>query len=136
MFLIYLNKFWRRFYVFNSKGEFYEKVISKFIRCYECGATPNPCIDCNRCLKFGLFLDRALELGYDGIAITDSHIMNTISGNYTSGEAAILAILAGMDMILMPADATSAFSRTRKVGKSLWDAEIITPASALYLPTR
>ncbi len=48
------------------------------------------------------------ELGYDGIAITDSHIMNTISGNYTSGEAAILAILAGMDMILMPEDATAA----------------------------
>ncbi len=48
------------------------------------------------------------ELGYDGIAITDSHIMNTISGNYTSGEAAILAILAGMDMILMPEDASAA----------------------------
>lgn len=48
------------------------------------------------------------ELGFDGIAITDSHVMNTISENYSSGEAAILAIQAGMDMILMPADAEEA----------------------------
>ena len=40
------------FYVFNFTDDFEEKVISKFIRCYECGATPNPCIDCNRYLKF------------------------------------------------------------------------------------
>ena len=55
------------FYVFNSKVEFEEKVISKFIRCYECGATPNPCIDCNRYLKFKHLLRRALELGCDCI---------------------------------------------------------------------
>lgn len=51
------------FYVFNSKADFEEKVIAKFIRCYECGATPNPCIDCNRYLKFDALLRRALELG-------------------------------------------------------------------------
>ncbi len=51
------------FFVFNAKGEFYEKVISKFIHCYECGATPNPCIDCNRHLKFDHLLRRSLELG-------------------------------------------------------------------------
>ena len=55
------------FYVFNSKTDFEEKVISKFIRCYECGATPNPCIDCNRYLKFKHLLRRALELGCDCI---------------------------------------------------------------------
>ena len=51
------------FYVFNSKADFEEKVISKFIRCYECGATPNPCIDCNRYLKFDHLMRRAMELG-------------------------------------------------------------------------
>ena len=55
------------FYVFNSRADFEEKVISKFIRCYECGATPNPCIDCNRYLKFDHLLRRALELGCDCI---------------------------------------------------------------------
>ena len=53
------------FYVFNSKGEFEEKVIRKFIRCYECGATPNPCIDCNRYLKFDHLLRKGLELNCD-----------------------------------------------------------------------
>lgn len=51
------------FYVFNSKSDFESKVIAKFIHCYECGVTPNPCIDCNRYLKFDLLLRRAMELG-------------------------------------------------------------------------
>lgn len=51
------------YYVFNFTGDFQEKVIEKFIRCYECGATPNPCIDCNRYLKFEHLLDRAKTLG-------------------------------------------------------------------------
>lgn len=53
------------FYVFNFSGDFREKVIDKFVRCYECGATPNPCIDCNRYLKFEHLLHRAKELGCD-----------------------------------------------------------------------
>ena len=53
------------FYVFNFTADFEEKVIKKFIRCYECGATPNPCIDCNRHLKFDHLMRRAEELGCD-----------------------------------------------------------------------
>lgn len=52
-------------YVFNFKDDFEEKVIRKFIRCYEDGLTPNPCIDCNRHLKFDRLLRRARELGCD-----------------------------------------------------------------------
>lgn len=55
------------FYVFNFQQDFHEKVIEKFIRCYECGTTPNPCIDCNRYLKFDRFLRRAKELGCESI---------------------------------------------------------------------
>lgn len=50
-------------YVFNFKDAFESCVISKFVSCYEQGATPNPCIDCNRHLKFGTLLQRAQELG-------------------------------------------------------------------------
>ncbi len=53
------------FYVFNFCDDFQEKVISKFIRCYESGATPNPCIDCNRYLKFDHLFRRGMELGCD-----------------------------------------------------------------------
>ena len=34
-------------YVFNFKDDFERQVIRKFVSCYECGGTPNPCIDCN-----------------------------------------------------------------------------------------
>ena len=51
------------FYAFNFKEDFAEKVMDKFVRCYEAGLTPNPCIDCNRYLKFDRLLRRAQELG-------------------------------------------------------------------------
>ena len=41
------------YYVFNFQDEFRQKVMDKFVDCYEHGRTPNPCIDCNRYLKFG-----------------------------------------------------------------------------------
>ena len=49
------------------KADFKEKVIENFIRCYECGLTPNPCIECNRHLKFDHLLRRAQELGCDWV---------------------------------------------------------------------
>ena len=49
----------------NYKEEFKDKVIDKFIKCYEHGATPNPCIDCNRYMKFDLMLKKAESLGCD-----------------------------------------------------------------------
>lgn len=56
------------YYVFNFTGDFRQKVMDKFVRCYECGATPNPCIDCNRYLKFEHLLQRALVLGCQCVA--------------------------------------------------------------------
>ena len=51
------------FYVFNFVEEFGENVIDRFVRSYETGETPNPCIDCNRYLKFGKLYHKAVELG-------------------------------------------------------------------------
>ena len=45
--------------------EFEKTVIGNFIREYEAGRTPNPCIVCNRCLKFDLLLNLAWEKGFD-----------------------------------------------------------------------
>jgi len=56
------------FYVFNFKDEFEEQVIRRFVCTYESGSTPNPCIDCNRFMKFALLYRRAQELGCDYIA--------------------------------------------------------------------
>lgn len=54
------------YYVLNFSEQFREKVIENFVAAYESGTTPNPCIDCNRYLKFDKLYNRAreLECGY------------------------------------------------------------------------
>ena len=47
------------------------------------------------------------ELYFDGIIITDSFEMNTISGSYSPAESAVMAVEAGVDVILMPTDLTA-----------------------------
>jgi len=47
---------------------FYAAVVIPFIEAYERGQTPNPCIDCNKRIKFGALLDFARKQGYDRIA--------------------------------------------------------------------
>lgn len=56
------------YYVCNFSDEFEENVIKRFVNAYENGCTPNPCIDCNRYLKFEKLYKRAWELGCDTIA--------------------------------------------------------------------
>lgn len=55
------------YYVFNYKDEFKTNVIDRFIRSYEMGETPNPCIDCNKYLKFEALYQKAKVLGCDYI---------------------------------------------------------------------
>lgn len=54
--------------VFNFKDNFKKYVMNQFAESYLCGATPNPCIECNRHIKFDKMLRRAMELEYDYIA--------------------------------------------------------------------
>ena len=49
------------------------------------------------------------ELGYDGLVVTDSLAMGAITDQYTSAQAAVLAVEAGADLLLMPQDYTAAF---------------------------
>lgn len=51
------------FYVFDHTALFREKVVDAFVRCYEEGGTPNPCLYCNRHLKFDALLQEAQSLG-------------------------------------------------------------------------
>lgn len=55
------------FHVFPFCQEFRKLVMDVFVHAYEQGLTPNPCVVCNRTLKFGLFLDKAIAMGYDKI---------------------------------------------------------------------
>ncbi len=56
------------YYVFNFQGHFAETVVDYFLEEYTHGRTPNPCIACNRHVKFAAFLDRARQLECEYIA--------------------------------------------------------------------
>ncbi len=51
--------------IFHYEKEFLEEVVDPFVRSYEQARTPNPCIDCNRRMKFGILFDRMREEGMD-----------------------------------------------------------------------
>lgn len=53
---------------FNFEKEYRERVIEYFFAEYAAGRTPNPDVMCNKKIKFGLFLEKALELGFDYMA--------------------------------------------------------------------
>jgi len=55
-------------YVFDYSREMEERVIGKFVTEYSRGRTPNPCVDCNRFLKFGSLLQKTAALGFDYLA--------------------------------------------------------------------
>jgi tRNA-specific 2-thiouridylase len=55
-------------YVFNFSDAFTENVVDPYVDAYAEGRTPNPCVECNRTMKFGRVLERARQLGFDKIA--------------------------------------------------------------------
>ncbi len=55
-------------YVFNFSDEFDRRVVQPYVAEHAAGRTPNPCIECNRHLKFDRLLARAAQLGFDAVA--------------------------------------------------------------------
>ena len=55
-------------FTFNYKEEFKKYVIDDFIKCYANCKTPNPCIECNKYMKFGIMYEKAKEMGCEYIA--------------------------------------------------------------------
>jgi tRNA-specific 2-thiouridylase len=56
------------YWVFGFTDEFEALVVTPYAEAHAAGRTPNPCIDCNRHLKFGRLLRRARQLGFDAVA--------------------------------------------------------------------
>jgi len=63
-------------HVFNFTAEFEARVVNPYIEGHATGRTPNPCIECNRHLKFDRLFDRAWSLGFDAVA-TGHHARRT-----------------------------------------------------------
>ena len=71
-------------YVFNFTEEFDDAVVAPYVDEHAAGRTPNPCVECNRSIKFGRLLERATVLGFDAVA-TGHHarIGRTAAGGYS-----------------------------------------------------
>ncbi|MEI6578582.1 MAG: tRNA 2-thiouridine(34) synthase MnmA [Eubacteriales bacterium] len=64
------------FYVLNFSDSFKSEVVNRFVNTYKCGGTPNPCIDCNRYIKFDKLMLRAKQLDFDYV----------VTGHYANVE--------------------------------------------------
>lgn len=78
------------FHAFDMRKEFRELVIDEFVKSYENGETPNPCVVCNKQLKFGLLLDKATELGCDYIATGHYAKVEDVDGRFALKKAETL----------------------------------------------
>lgn len=59
-------------YTLDLRPDFAREVVEPFVEEYAEGRTPNPCVRCNERVRFGIFLERALRLGFEGI-VTGHH---------------------------------------------------------------
>ncbi len=72
------------FYVWDLAEDFHRDVVEDFIAGYAAGQTPNPCLRCNESIKFAALLDKALALGFDGVAT--GHYARVIDPGRTGGR--------------------------------------------------
>lgn len=80
------------YYVMNFKKEFKKEVIDYFVEEYKRGRTPNPCIACNRYVKWESLLKRSMDIGADYIATGHyARIVRLENGRYTLRRSATLA---------------------------------------------
>ncbi len=83
-------------HVFNLTEEFDRHVVTPYVVEHERGRTPNPCIECNRSLKFDRLLGRAERLGFDRLA-TGHHARVTAAGSERASGAGALRLRRGAD---------------------------------------
>lgn len=79
------------FFNLDLSVEFKKEVVDYFLKEYESGRTPNPCVACNKLIKIGLLLEKALALGYDGLA----------TGHYlkTNKQTGLVSVFKAKDQI-------------------------------------
>ncbi len=94
-------------YVFDFTDDFDAAVVDPYVAEYAHGRTPNPCVECNRTMKFGRLLDRALTMGFDAVAT--GHHARVVSDDRgrpvlargadpAKDQSYVLAILTGREL--------------------------------------
>jgi tRNA-specific 2-thiouridylase len=91
-------------YVFNFSDDFTRHVVEPYVDAYSNGRTPNPCIECNRTMKFGRLLERASQLGYDHVAtghharvVTTEHGPRLARGRDAEKDQSYVLYMLGTD---------------------------------------
>ena len=95
-------------HVFNFSTDFERHVVGPYVTDHLAGRTPNPCVECNRHLKFDRFLSRALALGFDAVAtghharISDGTLLRGRDG--AKDQSYVLAVLRRdqLERVLLP----------------------------------
>ena len=70
-------------HIFNYTSEFEAAVVKPFVEDHAAGLTPNPCIECNRVIKFDLLFERAERLGFDAVATGHHALVELWNGQPT-----------------------------------------------------
>jgi tRNA-uridine 2-sulfurtransferase len=81
-------------HVFNMSDEFEAAVVRPYVEAHAAGRTPNPCIECNRRIKFDVLVSKARRLGFDALA-TGHHAR--VSAGGTGGAPATWRLRRGVD---------------------------------------
>ncbi len=102
-------------HVFNFTDEFDASVVAPYVADHTAGRTPNPCIECNRHIKFGTLLERARRLGFDALATGHHARVDGDAGrrrlrrgaDAAKDQSYVLSMLAQADLeqILLPVGA-------------------------------
>ena len=95
-------------HVFNFTEDFDTHVVDPYVAAHAAGRTPNPCVECNRHLKFDRFLRRAVQLGFDSVAtghharVVDGRLRRGVDGR--KDQSYVLSMLGRRELsrVLLP----------------------------------
>jgi tRNA-uridine 2-sulfurtransferase len=134
-------------HVFNYAEEFEGAVVAPYVDAHRAGLTPNPCVDCNRAIKFDLLAARARRLGFDALATGHHARVVWRAGRATLARAAdaakdqsyVLGHLgpAALSYVRFPVGTSSKAAvrlAARALGLRTWDKP--ESQDACFAPTR
>ena len=117
--------------VWTFVDEFDARVVRPYAEAHARGLTPNPCIECNRHLKFGRLLRRATQLGFDAVAtghharvVTDGHHRLLRGADARKDQSYVLYVLGQREL-----------ARCRFPVGTMTKAQVRAQAASLGLPT-
>jgi tRNA-uridine 2-sulfurtransferase len=120
-------------HVFNFGREFDSHVVGPYVASHAAGSTPNPCVECNRHLKFDVLLRRAAALGFDAVAT--GHHARVVTGPGGGPRIARGADRAKDQSYVLAVVGAAALERVSFPIGGLTKAEVRAHAAELGLPT-